>query len=54
VKYASGILQDNLHLQACLQSRSCGPAKGRSNPSISAKLFYYFVSGLLLFSCLNA
>jgi len=41
VKTASGSLQGNLHLQTSLQSRSCGPAGCRSNPSSPAKHKHY-------------
>lgn len=33
MRNACGISQGNLHLKTCFQSRSCGPARGRSNPS---------------------
>jgi hypothetical protein len=37
VRHAGGMSQGNLHLQTCLQRRSCGPAEGRSNPSRDTK-----------------
>ena len=43
VKIAGGNLQDNLLLKTCFQRRNCGPADGRSNPSLGTKIKLLFI-----------